>query len=52
MNVPYSWILAAAGLYVPVPSVGAVGYPFGLADELTTAVLSRALGLSLIEAVA
>jgi uncharacterized membrane protein len=44
----YSWIGAIANLYLPVPSGGAIGYPFGLADELTTAILLAAFGPSLI----
>jgi energy-coupling factor transport system substrate-specific component len=44
----YSWIVAVANLYVPIPSSGAIWYPFGLADELTTAFLLAGLGPSLI----
>jgi uncharacterized membrane protein len=44
----YSWIGAIANLYLPIPSGGVIGYPFGLADELTTAILLAALGPSLI----
>jgi uncharacterized membrane protein len=44
----YSWIGAIANLYLPIPSGGVIGYPFGLADELTTAILLTALGPPLI----
>jgi uncharacterized membrane protein len=48
MLFSYSWIGAIVNLYVPIPSGGVIGYPFGLADELTTAILLAALGPSLI----
>jgi len=44
----YSWIVAVTNLYLPIPSGGVIGYPFGFADELTTAVLLAAFGPSLI----
>jgi hypothetical protein len=44
----YSWVGAIANLYAPIPSGGVIAYPFGLADELTTAVLLVAFGPSLI----
>ena len=44
----YPWIGAVLNLYVPFASAGVVGYPFGLAHELTTAILLAVIGPSLI----
>jgi energy-coupling factor transport system substrate-specific component len=44
----YPWLPAILALYVPFLSGAVSPYPFGLAHELTTAVLMLALGPSLI----
>lgn len=44
----YPWLGAILALYVPFITGGVSGYPFGLAHELTTAVLLGAIGPSLI----
>jgi hypothetical protein len=44
----YPWVGAILSLYVPFLSGGVSGYPFGLAHELTTAILMAAIGPSLI----
>jgi hypothetical protein len=44
LSFNYSWIGAIVNLYLPIPSGGVIGYPFGLANELTTTILLTALG--------
>jgi len=44
----YPWFTAVLGLYVPFISGGISPYPFGIAHELTTAVLLGTIGPSLI----
>lgn len=44
----YPWQVAIAGLYVPFISGSVTPYPFGLAHELTTAVLLAAIGPNLV----
>lgn len=44
----YPWLGAVLALYVPFLTGGVSGYPFGLAHELTTAILLGAIGPSLI----
>jgi len=44
----YPWWTAVLGLYVPFISGGVSPYPFGLAHELTTAILLGTIGPSLI----
>ncbi len=44
----YPWWIAVLDLYIPFISGGVTPYPFGLAHELTTAVLLGAIGPSLI----
>ena len=44
----YPWLGAILALYVPFLTGGVSPYPFGLADELTTAILLGAIGPSLI----
>jgi hypothetical protein len=45
---PYPWEAAILSLYVPFISGGVSPWPFGLAHELTTAILLGAIGSSLI----
>jgi len=47
----YPWVGAVLALFVPFITGGASVYPFGLADELTTAILLAAIGPSLISRV-
>lgn len=44
----YPWFTAVLALYVPFLTASVSAYPFGLAHELTTAVLLAAIGPSLI----
>ncbi len=44
----YPWFTAVLALYVPFLTGGISAYPFGLAHELTTAVLLGTIGPSLI----
>jgi energy-coupling factor transport system substrate-specific component len=44
----YPWVGAVLALYVPFLTGGVSPYPFGLAHELTTAILLGAIGPSLI----
>ncbi len=44
----YPWLTAVFALYVPFLMGSLSGYPFGLAHELTTAILLGAVGPSLI----
>jgi len=44
----YSWVGAVVNLYAPSPTGGAIGYPFGLVHEFTTAILLAVIGPSLI----
>jgi hypothetical protein len=44
----YPWVGAVLALYVPFITGGTSVYPFGFADELTTAILLAAIGPSLI----
>lgn len=44
----YPWLPSVLALYVPFLSGGVSPYPFGLAHELTTAILLAVIGRSLI----
>lgn len=44
----YPWLSAILALYVPFLTVGFTPYPFGLAHELTTAILLGSIGPTLI----
>ena len=44
----YPWVGALLSLYIPYATGGVSGYPFGLAHELTTAILLATIGPSLI----
>jgi hypothetical protein len=44
----YPWLGAVLALYVPFITGSVSPYPFGLAHELTTAILLGAIGPSLI----
>lgn len=47
----YPWIGAVLALYIPFITGNVSGYPFGLAHELTTAILLGTIGPSLISRV-
>jgi len=44
----YPWVGALLSLYIPYAAGSISGYPFGLAHELTTAILLATIGPSLI----